>query len=132
MYLEDAICEALETIEQLRDKVYPAEALKKATAPFVFYLQHNDDDKEDLNGCTGLCSTVFEVNVVAKTYTQLLQLTKDAKTALRSMQGTLFGDLYVEKVSVRSASPDLKEREVNLYRRMLELQINYQFEEVST
>lgn len=131
MYLEDAICAALETIEQLRDKVYPAEALKKATAPFVFYLQHNDDDKEDLNGCTGLCSAVFEVNVVAPTYTQLLQLTDAAKNALRSMQGASFGNLYVERVSVHTTSPDLKEREVNLYRRMLELRINYQYEEVS-
>lgn len=130
MYLEDAICEALETIEQLRGKVYPAEALKNATAPFIFYVQHNDDDREDLDGVTGLCSGLFEVDVVVNSYTQLLQLTKDVKSALRGMQGCMFGDLFIERVSVHAASPDLKEREVNLYRRMLELRINYQYEEV--
>ena len=131
MMPEEAISAVLETIEQLRDNVFPVEAIKNATAPFVFYLSHNDDDSEDLNGCTGLCSGLFEVNVVAQTYAQLLQLTQDVKAALRSMQGATFGDLLVERASVRMASPELKEREVHLYRRMLELRLNYQYEEVT-
>lgn len=126
---EQAILTVLEPIEELRYKVYPAEAIKNAAAPFVFYLQHTEDEEETLDGPTGLMSALFEVNCVAQSYASMLWLVSTVRPALQSMQGCTYGDLLIERVSVRQASPDLKEKEVGLYRRMLQLEIHYQKEE---
>jgi len=128
---EQAILTVLEPIDGLRGKVYPAEALKNATAPFVFYLQHSDDEEETLEGPTGLMSAVFEINCVAQSYATLIWLVGAVRPALQSMQGNTYEGLLIERASVRQASPDLKEKEVGLYRRMLHLEIHYQKEENS-
>ena len=126
---EQAILTVLEPIEELQNKVYPAEAIKNAAAPFVFYLQHTEDEEETLDGPTGLMSALFEVNCVAQSYASMLWLVSTVRPALQSMQGQTYEDLLIERVSVRQASPDLKEKEVGLYRRMLQLEIHYQKEE---
>ncbi len=126
---EEVFLTVMEPIEGLQSKVFPAEAIKNATAPFVFYLQHTEDEEEALDGPTGLMFALFEVNCVAQSYASLLWLVGAVRTALRSMQGQTYGDLLIERVSVRQASPDLKEKEVGLYRRMLQLEIHYQKEE---
>jgi len=128
---EQAILTVLEPIDGRRGKVYPAEALKNATAPFVFYLQHSDDEEETLEGPTGLMSAVFEINCVAQSYATLIWLVGAVRPALQSMQGNTYEGLLIERASVRQASPDLKEKEVGLYRRMLHLEIHYQKEENS-
>ena len=104
------------------------EALKNATAPFAFYLQTAEDEEDALDGFTGLQTATFEVNVVAKTYASLIWLAGSAKLALQELQGTTHEDLVIERVSVRQTSPDLKEQEVDLYRRRYALQVNYQKE----
>lgn len=129
MTIEEAIIAALESIAGFRGKVYPAEAIKNVPAPFVFYLQHSEDEEETLDGPTGLMSADFEINCVAQNYAGLTGLVSAVRMALRAMQGVTYGDLLIERASVRQASPDLKEKEVNLYRRMLSLAIHYQKEE---
>lgn len=126
---EEIIVAALETIDGLRSNVYPAEALKNATAPFVFYLQAADDETETLDGPTGLMSATYEIHCVAQSYAVLLWLVGSVRPALQAMQGKTYNGLLIERASVRQASPDLKEREVGLYRRMLRLELHYQKEE---
>lgn len=129
---EEAIVAVLEPISGLRGKVYPAEAIKNVPAPFVFYLQHSEDEEETLDGPAGLLSADFEINCVAQTYAGLTGLAAAVRPALQAMQGVTYGDLLVERATVRQASPDLKETEVNLFRRMYTLAIHYQKEETKT
>ena len=126
---EQVILTVLEPIDGLQGKVYPAEALKNAAAPFVFYLQYAEDEDETLDGPTGLLSATYEINCVAQSYATLIWLVGAVRPALQSMQGNTYGDLLIERASVRQASPDLKEKEVGLYRRMFSLEIRYQKEE---
>ena len=128
---DKAIVTALETIAQLQGSVYPAEALKNAAAPFVFYLQHAEDEEETLDGPTGLMSAVFEIGCVAKSYASLIWLAGAVRPALQRMQGQTYEGLLIERATVRQASPDLKEKEVGLYRRALRLELHYQKEENS-
>lgn len=123
---EEAIVTALEPIDGLQGKVYPAEALKNAAAPFVFYLQHAEDEEETLDGPTGLMSATYEINCVAQSYAVLIWLVGAVRPALQSMQGNTYEGLLIERASVRQASPDLRERDVGLYRRMLRLELRYQ------
>ena len=128
---EEVIKAVLEPIAGLQEKVFPAEAIKNVPAPFVVYLQHSEDEEETLDGPTGLISADFEINCVAQNYAGLTRLVGAVRTALQSMQGVTYEDLLIERASVRQASPDLKEKEVNLYRRMLSLAIHYQKEELN-
>ena len=129
MTLDEIIKTALESISGLEKHVYPLEGLKNATPPFAFYLQTAEDEEDTLEGPTGLMEAVFEVHIVAKTYASLIWLAGSAKTALQALQGTTHEGLLIERVTIRQASPDLKEMEVNLYRRPYRLQVNYQKEE---
>ena len=121
---------ALETIDGQAGKVYPMSGLKNAAAPFIFYLQMSEDDEYTLDGSTGLQTASFEINCVAKTYASLIALAGSVRQVLQALQGTKHDDLLIERVTVRQASPDLKEMEVDLYRRMYVLTINYQEEEM--
>ena len=123
---DKAIKTVLEPIAGLRDKVYPVDALKNATAPFVFYVQREDEEADDLDGGTGLQAAAFEIHCVAKSYAALVSLAGAVRSALRSMQGRTFEGLLIEQVKVQLASPDLIEREVKLLRRVYALQLNYQ------
>lgn len=123
---EQAILTALEPIAEISGKVYPLGGLKNAAAPFVFYLRLTEEEDEALDGLTGLQSGTFEINCVAQTYAQLIALAGSVRPALQGMQGKTYGGLLIERATIRQTSPDLKEREVNLYRRMYLLQLNYQ------
>ncbi len=126
---EKLISTALEPIAQLRDKVYPVEALKKATAPFVFYIPTEEASEEALDGLTELSVWSGTVHVVTKTYAELLDLLPRIRAELRGLMGREIEDLYIEHVTIRGTSPDLKEREVDLYRRALDVRIHYQKED---
>lgn len=126
---EERIKTALESVDDLPGKVCPLEGLKNASAPFVFYLRRTEDEEDALDGPTGLQEGAFEVNCVARSYAELVALAGAVKPALQALQGTTTGGLYIERATVRMTSPDLKEKEVNLYRRMYVLQLNYQKED---
>lgn len=121
-----AIKAVLEPIDGLRSKVYPVDALKDAAPPFVFYVQHEEDESDDLDGQTGLQSASFEIHCVAKSYASLVAVAAAVRTALGNMQGKTFEDLLIERAKVRQSSPDLNEREVHLLRRVYTLQLDYQ------
>lgn len=123
---DKAIKTVLEPIDGLQSKVYPVEALKNATAPFVFYIQKDEDETEDLDGLTGLQTATFEIHCVAKTYAGLVALSGSVRSALRGMQGNTYDGLLIERAKVRQTSPDLNEREVKLMRRVYTLQLDYQ------
>ena len=129
MTLDEIIKTTLKPVTGLDGHVYPMEALKNATPPFAFYFQTAEDEEDTLDGRTGLMEATFEVNIVAKTYANLIWLAESAKTALQKLQGTTHEGLLIERLTVRQTSPDLKEMEVNLYRRPYRLQVNYQKEE---
>lgn len=128
---EQAFISSLAPVESIRGKVFPVEALKNATAPFVFYLQQSDDEDDALDGPTGLMSAVYEIHCVTQTYASLISLVSQVRSALQSMQGCVFGNLLIERVSVRQASPELREKEVNLYRKTLRLELHFQKEVTS-
>ena len=130
MTLDEIIKTTLEPIAGLDKHVYPLEGLKNATPPFAFYFQTAEDEEDTLDGRTGLMEATFEVNIVAKTYANLVWLSGSARLALQELQGTTHNGLLIERVTVTQASGDVKETEVNLYRRPYVLRVNYQKDEM--
>lgn len=125
---EEAITTALERIDGLSAHVFPMEGLKNARAPFVFYLRRQHQAEDSLEGPTELQTADFGVHCVAKTYASLIWLSGMARSALLGLQGQTLDGLTIEHVTVQQASPDLKEREADLYRRAFALRMNYQEE----
>lgn len=131
MTLDKIIKTTLEPITGLDKHVYPLEGLKNAAPPFAFYFQTAEDEENTLDGRTGLMNASFEVHVVAKTYANLVWLAESARLALQKLQGTTHKGLLIERVTVTQASRDVKDLEVNLFRRPYLLRVNYQKEEIS-
>lgn len=123
-----AIVDELSRVPKCKDKVYPLEALKTASPPFVFYVRLSQDEELTLDGGAGLMEATYELNCVAKTYKALTVLADDVYRRLRQMTGKAYSGLLIERATVRQTSPDLKERDVGLYRRMYVLRLEYQEE----
>ena len=123
MDIEQAVVRALETAAP--DKVYAAAAIKGAAAPFVFYILHRDEAVEELDGDTTLRAATFEVDAVGKGAKDLAALGAKVTAALKALRGTSGAGLAIQRARVTQESPDSKEREVNLWRRVYALRINY-------
>ena len=87
MSLESIITARVEQLSALSGKVYPAEALQNASAPFAFYRLTSDNTEAALDGITELRIAQYEVSVVTATYPQLIALAAQVKTKLWALPG---------------------------------------------
>ena len=116
----------LETVKGLAGHVYPYGALKNDPAPFAFYRRLGLDELDDLDGGTGMMTVRYEIDCVARRHEAMSKLSEAVRASLLSLQSKTRQGLRLERVTCKQESPDLKEKEVNLYRRIYVLQINYQ------
>ena len=123
MDIEQAVVKALKTAAP--GKVYAAAAIKGAAAPFIFYILHRDEAVEELDGDTTLRAATFEVDAVGRGAKDLAALGVKVTAALKALRGTSSAGLEIQRARVTQESPDIKEREVNLWRRVYALRINY-------
>jgi len=126
MHVEEIVKTTLENIHGLHGRVFPVEALKNAQAPFVFYLSEAETEEDALDGPTGLLAAEIEVHCVAASYGALVGLCRSVRSRLRALTGTTHGGTLIERAVVRQVTPDLRETEVNLFRRAYALQLDYQ------
>lgn len=125
MALEQIIKTALEGVKGLSGHVYTAEALRDEPL-FAFYRIRTWREEEVLEGGTGLETAEVEIHVVAGSYAAMASTAALAAAAVKRLRGIQTGGVYIERVSVSQQSPDLKEMEVNKFRRMYLLRIDYQ------
>lgn len=125
MALEQVIKTALEGVARLSGHVYAAEALREEPL-FAFYRVRSWDEEDVLEGGTGLETAEVEIHIVAGSYAAMASAAAQAVAAVKRLRGAQAGGIYVEKVRIRQQSPDLKEMEVNKFRRMYVLRIDYQ------
>ena len=126
MHIEDIVKTTLAEIPGLTGHVFPVEALKNAKPPFVFYLSEAEAEEDALDGPTGLFAAELEVHCVAAGYGALVGLCRSVRSKLRALTGTTHGGTLIERAVVQVDSPDLKETEVNLFRRAYALHLDYQ------
>lgn len=147
---EFALVQALGTVPVIADpaggepKAGAMQPKKDWKAPYVFYIPFVDDEDEALDGPTGLQSFTAQLHCVAGTHRGLQLLCQRCKKALKNMRGTVYstpehdpgdgakGTVLIENVTLEQSSPDLLETEVGLYRRMYNVRLDYQTEEVFT
>ena len=124
--VEGVVKSVLGEIEMISGNVFIAEAIKNATPPFVFYSPQTDEEDYALDGHTGLHTAFYAVHCVSVSYAQLVALCGLVRSALHNIRGKTLNGILFEQITIRQASPDIKEKEVNFYRRVYTLQVNYQ------
>lgn len=125
MGLEQSIKAALEGVKGLSGHVYAAEALRDEPL-FAFYRVRTWSEEDVLEGGTGLETAEVEIHIVACSYTAMTATAALAAAAVKGLRGVQAGGVYIERVRVSQQSPDLKEMEVNKFRRAYVLRIDYQ------
>ena len=128
MSVFQAVRSAINGIEAVSGKVYHAEALKNAAAPFVFWLQTGEEFEQDLNGRTELGRDQYEVHIVTKNLEALDAISAELREAVEALQQNTVNGILYEIIRVRQISPVINEHEVNLYRKVYEIDIFYQGE----
>ena len=132
MSVFQAVRSAINGIEAVSGKVYHAEALKNAAAPFVFWLQTGEEFEQDLNGRTELGRDQYELHIVTKNLEGLDAISTEVREAVEALQGSTVNGILYEIIRVRQISPVINEHEVNLYRKVYEIDIFYQEEEAES
>ena len=128
MSVFSAVRAAINSISAVSGRVYHAEALKNAQAPFVFWIQEGEQFEQALNGRTELGTNRYEVHVVTKNLESLESISEDVREAVEALQGTTANGILYEYINIQQVSPVINEHEVNLYRKVYDIQINYQEE----
>jgi len=126
MSVFQAVRSAVNGIAAVSGKVYHAEALKNAAAPFVFWLQTGEEYEQSLSGRTELGEDLYELHIVTKNLETLDSISADVRAAVEGLQGSTVNGILYEQLEVRQISPVINEHEVNLYRKVYEVTIHYQ------
>lgn len=129
MSVFQAVRSAINGIEAVSGKVYHAEALKNAAAPFVFWLQTGEEFEQDLNGRKELGRDQYELHIVTKNLEALDSISASVREAVEALQGTTVNGILYEIVKLSQISPVINENEVNCYRKVYEVAVYYQAEE---
>ena len=117
---------ALESVDGLSARVFPINAIKNRTTPFVVYLLENQHQEMALDGPTGLFTAQYEVNVVHDSYVDIDALSSAISSALYALSGTKQVSLLVTSVTIMQGDPERYEDEVDLWRRPLTVILRYQ------
>lgn len=147
---DGVMVDALEAITALKKQIWPMQPRKNAKPPFCFYLQISDDEDEALDAMTGLQHTSYQLHAVAGSYRSLDILCGRIKAAIRAMTGRAWarpdtavcdlavcdkaaadvgaGGLLVEDAQAEQVSPDLYDDDVGFFRRVYQVDIDYQTE----
>jgi len=125
MSIEAVISSRLQRIARVRGRIYPVEVLKNAAAPFVFYEISGGEAEETILGDCELCSCEAIIHSVGRDYDELISIAHEVEQTMRGLSGSTEGGLYIARSHVRQTSPDIRENEVNLYRRAIAVTINY-------
>lgn len=129
MSVFQAIRSAVNNIPEVSGRVYHAEALKNAAAPFVFWLQTGEEYERTLEGRTELGTDQYELHIVTKNLEALDSISTSVREAVEGLQGTTVNGILYEVVRLQQISPVINEHEVNLYRKVYEITVCYQAEE---
>lgn len=115
--IESAIVAALETIQELSGKVYPLNAPEHTQLPFCVYVTSGTNEDDSLGGWIGSYETGMEINIIHKTYASMKALSAKVVDKLKQMDSAT--------VFIEENQPEIFEREIGAYRKIINLRIAY-------
>lgn len=123
--IDTYIVTQLESITAITGKIFPVDAPESQKMPYVTYALENSDEKKSHEGYRGLFIDTFAFDIISKRADEVKTITKAIRDKLKSIEKTNIG-VYIQEVTIDSASPELKEYEIQAIRKILTVKISYQ------
>lgn len=114
-------------IEELQNEIYPTNAPKGATKPYLVYARINTKKVKTLQGMTNKEYLSYMFSVMATRYSEMKSLTKKVEDLLISLPGTTMGNFYIEDIDINNVTEQY-EHELKVNRGIIDFTIY--FEEV--
>jgi hypothetical protein len=129
MDFEQAFHAELSSITGLQGKVFPAYVPESITPPFLIYYKSLGEIIKTLDGTSQTRNGLYEVDLLAKNYSEIQQLFEAIKAKVLSFVGRTVGgsNIYVQDVTIESFI-ELFEDKVKLYRMNAEIRIYFKGE----
>lgn len=115
--IESDVVEVIETVQDLRGKVYPLNAPENGRLPYVVYVSSGSTEDDSLSGWIGSYDTEMEINVLHRTYKSMKSLAKAVVDALKGISDVT--------VHIDENQPELYEPEIQAYRKIIQLIIQH-------
>jgi len=124
MTFEEALKTELAKVSGLNNKVFPLTAPEKTAAPYLIYVSSEGRNEKYLEGYGVSITKEVEINVIDSRYSALKSLSKLVVAKIKSLeQASLTASIYIEEIKFDNYSPELYEREVHLYRKVIPITI---------
>jgi len=124
MTFEEALREELAKVSGLNNKVFPLTAPEKTPTPYLIYVSSEGRNEKYLEGYGKNIIKEVEINIIESRYSTLKSLAKLVKTQIENLEQTnLTTNIFIEEINFDNFSPDLYEREVHLYRKVIPITI---------
>lgn len=104
MDFEQALRAELMTITNLQNKVFPLNAPEGTSTPFLIYQKVNMAIIKTMDGTSYTRNALYEIDLIAKSYSELQSLMVSVKNKLISFQGRTIGTngSYIQNVTIEN------------------------------
>lgn len=123
MTFDEALRDELSLLDGLANKVFPLHATEGTKAPYVIYVSSEGLRDKILDGYLGSGVISCEINILQTSYSGLKTLSKYVIEKIISFQGRTIGAGPFIKDVTYQTSPAIYEKEVNLYRTVLDIKV---------
>lgn len=117
----------LETITELKNKVFPLNAPEGTDAPYLVYISSEGQYDKSLDGFLDTKELGCELNILNVGYKNLKNLSKKVMDKLKSFEGRNIGTdgMYIQELTFDDDSPELYEDQVQFYRKIINFKISF-------
>ena len=126
--MEKALRYELENrISELSDEIYPTNAPKTATKPYLVYARINTDRSKTLTGYTRNQSLSFMFSIMAAKYSDMKSLTEKVEAFILSIPRTEIGEdakIFIEDIEINNIS-ETYEHELKVNRGIIDFTIYF-------
>lgn len=126
--MEKALRHKLNTIPELKDKIYPTNAPEGEKAPYLVYMARKRSLK-DLDGITRDRECNVMLNILCNSYSEMKDITKKVEDLVITFPLRVIGvnGPYIEDLTMDETS-ETYENELKLYRGIIPFKICYKEE----
>lgn len=112
------------------DKIYPLTAPEGTLAPYLIYTSSEGIYDKALQGFLSTKEVSCELDILNTSYSSMKALSKLIMDKLKSFEGRVIGTSgpYIQELTFDDDSPELYESEVNLYRKIINIKVNFKEE----
>ena len=119
--------ELVQAIPELNNQIFPTNAPEGAKGPYLVYARLTTDETKTLEGYTGSGTITYMFSIMAKKYSDVVDMRNKVKELLLSLPKTRIGkdsSIFVEDLSINNITEQY-EHELGVNRGIIDFTIYY-------